>query len=290
MVGKILVSSNTLNSRYQSNMTNLSTDNKTFPIQNYELTPGWNESGITIDPSVATSALQKAMDFLSSFYNRSKVRNNLLNQNGNDWLLDGDQFSPKTTTLSEKASKAAVIDGPWMISTYSSIYDKAIAIPNLTEEGVPYVQAPGGWLYAINQRNSTNEVKIRDMKRFLNILLTDEEVIMAQYKQAGKIIEGSFAKTLLEEYANDSQTPKLEASVLKAIYSSESMDQRPDGGNADFNLVWSRWDENGFRSPSIKNMLVGWDTRNLSDAEVSRRLKEALSTSFDAMLRGLQSK
>lgn len=288
LVGKVLVSNNTLTSKYQSNVVNVSDKtNPDYPIQDYGQTPGWNDSGVSIETSKATKALQKTLDYLASYYNRSKVKNNLLGSNNNDWLLDGDKFSPITTTLSEKAQKAALIDGPWMVATYSGIFDRAIAVPNLVDN-VPYLQAPGGWLYAINQRNNGNAEKIRDMKRFLNILLTDEEVIMAQYKDAGKIIEGTFAKTLLENYANNPATNQLEASVIKAVFNSKTMDQRPDGGNANFSNVWSRWDENGFRAPSTRDFLV--KETNIQDAEVSKRLKSAFATSFSAMLKGLQEK
>lgn len=291
LIGKILVSNNTLSSGYQSNMTNLVSENKNWPLQNYEDTPGWDDKGITIDPKIATEALQEALDFLASYYNRSKVYNNILRQEGNDWLLDGDNFAPKTTQLAGAAKKAAVIDGPWMVDQYRGKFDQAIPVPNLTESGVPYVQSPGGWLYGINQRNATNPEKIRDMKRFLNVLLTDENVIMQQYKKSGKIIEGQVAKKILDSYADNPSTDKLEATVIKSVNASVTMDKRPDGGNADFNLVWSRWDEQGFRStsgnPGMKHVLVNPSVR-WTDAQVSERLRQHLATSFETMLRGLK--
>ena len=289
LVGKVLVSANTLASKFQSNMDHVDKEDKDFPLQEYKDTPGWTSSGVDISTSNATAALQEALDFLAHYYNSSKVENKLLGTNGNDWLLDGDQYEPVTTKLSEKAEKAAVINGPWMVSNYSSIYTKAIPVPNI-KNNIPYIQAPGGWLYAINQRNAQNPDKIRDMKRFLNILLTDKEVIMSQYKNAGKIIEGSFAKTTLEQYASDTNTPQLESSVINAVYQSQTMDQRPDGGNADFNSVWSKWDENGFRAAETKNFLVGINSKDLSDDQVSQKLKAALAVSFNAMLRSLRDK
>ena len=289
LVGKVLVSANTLASKFQSNMAHVEKTNAEFPLQEYQQTPGWTSSGVSITSSKATEALQEALDFLAHYYNSSKVENKILGQQGNDWLLDGDQYEPKTTILSEKATKAAVINGPWMVSNYSSIYDHAIPVPNI-EENIPYIQAPGGWLYGINQRNAQNPDKIRDMKRFLNILLTDKDVIMSQYQNAGKIIEGSFAKTTLQNYAQDTSTPKLEAAVIKAVYDSKTMDQRPDGGNADFNSVWSKWDENGFRAAANKEFLVGMNTQDLSDDKVSEKLKAALATSFTTMLKSLRDK
>ena len=84
---------------------------------------------------------------------------------------------------------------------------------------------------------------MRDMKRFLNILLTDEEVINLQYSKAGKIVEGSLAKGVLKKTVVDAKPTSLEAQVINAVFDSFNpedrhvMDQRPDGGNADFSQV-----------------------------------------------------
>ena len=290
LVGKILVSNNNLETKFQSNMTNVGT-NFNYQLDNYENTPGWTESGITIQPEKATKALQSALDFLASFYNSSKVRNELADTNGNDWLiLDGDNFNARATELANKedAKKAAIIDGPWKVTDFSKIFTDAVPVPPVKDK-IPYLQAPGGWLYAINQRNATNPDKIRDIKHFLNILLSDEEVIRAQYQNAGKIIEGSFGKTILQNYAKDPTTPKLVSETINAVFNSQTMDQRPDGGNADFAQVWSRWDENGFRYPPTKDFLVNFSTK-LTDVEVAQKLKSALAISFETMIRALQGK
>ena len=291
LVGKVLVSNNTFETKFQSNMTNVEKNNSDYPLENYENTPGWSESGITIAPERATKALQSALDFLASFYNSSKVHNELTNTDGNDWLiLDADGFNARAINLAtdRKVKKAAMIDGPWKVTDFSNIFTDAVPIPPI-KNGVPYLQAPGGWLYAINQRNATNPDKIRDMKRFLNILLSDEDVIQAQYQNAGKIIEGSFAKGVLQNYANNPTTSKLVAETINAVFASKTMDQRPDGGNADFAQVWSRWDENGFRYPPTKDFLVNFSTK-LTDAEVAQKLKSALAVSFTTMIRALQGK
>ncbi len=293
LVGKVLVSKTTTSTKYQSNMENIDGANNT--LEDFSNTPGWDDKGKSLSTKQATDALTKAINFLGKFYNSTKVKNNLLGTNNNEWLLNGDDFSPKTTQLLDnpKTKKAAAIDGPWMVSQYNGKFTNAIAVPNVTD-GVSYLQAPGGWLYAINQRNATNKDKIRDIKRFINILLSDDEIINDQYTYCGKMVEGQIAKGILEEFANnniDNPDKQLEASVIKAVYASKTMDKRPDGGNAEFNQVWGAWDEQGFRSTAgknIRNILVS--RTDLTTEQVQAELRQSLVTSFTAMLIGLRGK
>lgn len=291
LFGKILVTQ-TSNGNYQSNMVNI--NGVTETLEDYANTPGWNDGGKTIETSKATEGLIKAVEWIAKYYNsaaRAGNNSGVGNIKSNDWLLDGNSFSPSVSALisSEKITKAAVVDGPWQLENYNDKFTDAIPVPNLDKNGTKYIQAPGGWLYGFNQRNQLNYDKMRDMKRFLNILLTDQEVIEEQYRKAGKIVEGDVAKKALDDSIVNKNPNTLEAKVIKAVFDSKAMDQRPDGGNADFSQVWNAWDGNGVASTTdgVRNAL---QNPSLDLNSVTEILKKGLVNSFGTMLKGLRDK
>ncbi|MBR3348243.1 MAG: hypothetical protein IKG36_02405, partial [Mycoplasmataceae bacterium] len=81
----------------------------------------------------------------------------------------------------------------------------------------------------------------------------------------------------------------LEAKVIKAVFDSKAMDQRPDGGNADFSQVWNAWDGNGVASTTdgVRNAL---QNPSLDLNSVTEILKKGLVNSFGTMLKGLRDK
>ena len=291
LVGKVLVTE-TSSGGYQSNMVNIG-DETPEPLEDYVNTPGWEPQGKTIETSKATTGLINAVNWIAKYYNDAATVPGV----ANDWLLDGNSFSPTVSSLIDTKQKKAVIDGPWQLSNYNDKFKHAIVVPNLDTNGTKYIQAPGGWVYGFNQRNQLNYDKMRDMKRFLNILLTDEEVINLQYFKAGKIVEGTLAKGVLKKEVVDPNPTSLEAQVITAVFDSFNpedrhvMDQRPDGGNADFSQVWGSWDAKGLASTAADNNIKGalTDTKATLDY-VQKFLRNGLVKSFKTMLTGLRNK
>lgn len=214
-------------------------------------------------------------------YKKSYSTTNPILNGTNDWLL-GDNYSARSTELFNNSSvtNAYIIDGPWSKSTYSE-GDGAVAVPNVTN-GVQYVQAPGGWVYGINQRNFDNPTKIAEMKDFLNILLTDPEVIRLQYDYAGKIIDGNLGRETLENDPTYGVKDDFDKSVLEAVFDSQKMDSRPDGGNTSFDSVWSAWDEQGWSFNQVKALLAD---KNTDEASL-KSVRDHFVTDFNAMLKG----
>lgn len=285
-VGRVLATFNEESTKFQSNLTRIKDVNNVSGMQPLDQIPGWTQGGKATPLAKANEAMKKAVEFIATFYKDTlSTTNPKLDGLPNDWLL-GDTFGSKQEELfKNKDLKGIVIDGPWATNGLFKDGDKwitdesklnAIPVVNI-DSGVPYLQAPGGWMYGINNRNAKNESKIADIKSFINILLTDPEVIRMQYDVAGKIIDGEAAEAALKT----NPATKLEginAKVLDAVFSSKKMDARPDGGNAEFGNAWGAWDGDGWKNPDLVSSFKSPDGNTVSKAI------DILQRSFQAMV------
>ncbi len=226
-------------------------------------------------PTGNAVGLKKAVDFVAEYYATTVPQSNKMlgGSAKNDWLIDGN-YSKQIDNCFNAATNAAVIDGPWSLSKFKKDPNvKACVVPDM-DTGMKYTQAPGGWLYSINARNFGNDQKINDMKSFINILLTNEEVINLMYSTAGKVTFGNKANsTLTAKYP----VSGLEGQVIDAISKSQATDKRPDNGNKDFGNVWAAWDANGFGSDEVIALAKAGD-------KTYSKYEAVLAQSFTTML------
>ncbi|MDK2819659.1 MAG: hypothetical protein KFW07_02365 [Mycoplasmataceae bacterium] len=225
-VGKSLISYNETTKKYESDMAKISETNPTGNVLK----------------------LKEAVTFIASTINSAAL-------SGQDWMaLGGDIFFSKTESLFKEKSNSFIIDGPWNKNKWMSEGVDVKSIPEI-KTGKKFIQAPGGWVYGINARNSTNAKKVADMKDFMDILLTDKEVVSSQYKSMGKVIAGAEAKKILEDKTNITEV--FDQKILEAVYAgaANSMNSRPDNGNSSFMNVWAAWDESGFRDKATQDQL-----------------------------------
>ena len=285
-IGRALATFNTLDTRFQSSMTRINDPTNTSGMQEFDKIPGWTNGTLSTLEQSATG-LKNATDFIATFYKSTLSKPNLaLNKDGtrkNDWLLNGGIYGKTVNDLfkNPEVKNAVVIDGPWAKDNFKGLADGAIPVVPMTT-GVNYLQAPGGWMYGINQRNYNKPDKVEDIKSFINILLSDKEVIKAEYDYAGKIVTGKVS----EESLPNSLTDKYDSSVLDAVLTSKTMDGRPDGGNAEFGNCWGAWDGEGW---SANALLSDLSNPSVSDADL-KKVRTFLVNSFETMIRKMQQK
>ena len=285
-VGRALATFNTISSKFQSSMTRINNPSDTTGMQEFDKIPGWTNGTMSTLQQSATG-LKNATDFIAKFYKSTLSKpNKALDDSGNrknDWLLNGSIYGSTINELfkSDKIKNAVVLDGPWAKDNFKGYADGAIPVVQMTS-GVDYLQAPGGWMYGINQRNFNNSDKVEDIKSFINILLSDKEVIKAEYDYAGKIVTGKVS----EQSLPSSLTDKFDASVLDAVLTSRSMDGRPDGGNAEFGNCWGAWDGEGW---SANALLPELQNTSVAEADLLK-VRTFLSDSFGTMIRKMQQK
>lgn len=234
-VGKALIDYNPVTKKYISDMANIADE-------------ALNTTGNTLK-------LKELVTFIAEAINGAV-------KNGQDWMaLGGDTFFAKTETLFKTKTNGLIIDGPWNKNKWAADGVDVKAVPNIIGDKV-YTQAPGGWVYGINARNSKDPKRVTDMKDFLDILLTDKKIITEQYNNIGKVIAGAEAKKILSTDITEEFDKKLIAAVYEGV--ANSMNARPDNGNSTFSNVWSAWDEAGFRDKATQNILLSKDKFNVN--------------------------
>lgn len=283
-VGRALSIFNTLDKPrgFQTNMIKIGDPNNVSNMQQVNEIPGWTEGGIVSPLKETSLGLQKAVDYVGAIYKSSYSRNNpLLGQSvKNDWMIGGN-FGKTQTDLFKAATKGIVVDGPWAKDQYKDVANGIIPVPKLDPSGTQFIQAPGGWMYGINQRNFNKPEKIKDMKAFINILLSDESVIIEEYKHASKIIDGHVANQVWTKAYDNKQIDDVDKALIEAVSTSKRMDARPDGGNVQFGDVWTSWDGNGWSSEQMKSLFVGGTN---IDASFTNNVRNILIQSFQTML------
>ncbi len=287
-VGRLIVTKNSLSSKYQSNFTRINDLSNVSDMQNPDQIEGWDSKGVSCTLEQGSTAFKNAVDYVTTFYKKTvPLKNpNLGGEATNDWLI-GTEFGKTQGDLfrNPDIKKGVVVDGPWAKDSLKGDNVHVSPMISLDSNNTPYLQAPGGWLYAINQRNWDNPSKVNDIKSFVNILLSDPEVINMEYQTAGKIIDGKIAKTTLE-----SDLKGFDKEVLDAVYASTApgkrMNARPDGGNSDFGQAWSMWDGDGWTSAGAKTILKD---QTINESELNK-MREILITSANSMIDRLKKK
>ncbi len=286
-VGRALCTSNTLpipegwKGPYQSNVVKINDPSSTTGMEPLESIPGWTPGGISSTLQETSTALKKACDFISTFYQSTySLQNKALGgSKTNDWLLGSDFGSTQNDLFKNpEVTKAAVVDGPWAKDNFALDNVNIIPVPALDSNGTPYLQAPGGWMYGINQRNFNNPDKVKDIKAFINILLSNDEVILEEYKYASKIIDGKKASHVLE-----ANTTGFDKQLIEAVAATKKMDARPDGGNVAFGNTWDAWDKNAWSSQQMKDL---FKTGTTVDGTSMKNARDILVQSFETMLKG----
>lgn len=200
-----------------------------------------------------SSQLKAAVEKIAEWLNTSYTK-------GADWFLpaDGSNTQDQMAEKNFKGAKNAwLLDGPWNKSKWTDKKNGDVTVMPVQDivQGKKFTQAPGGWAYAFNARNfkdgkAVNESKVRDMKRFFQIIMGNTEVIKLMYSAAGKITAGVGAKDYLLNTAYKEES--VNKQLINAVYTSSTLDARPDTGNVKFGIAWQAWDQNGWRESKTK--------------------------------------